>query len=120
VVPIPADQRWQLGRQQSCLGEDAWLGSEIDDYESAIRIEFANVPQALFHQMLPGGTAHARLRFFTRFYLTDPLDVEVGLQLRHDEAGAARTGRGAWSRLGFDTWLNPGEAKLPTRVHYAL
>ncbi|BAN26552.1 type VI secretion system baseplate subunit TssG [Caballeronia insecticola] len=120
AVPIPGDQRWQLGLGQSRLGEDAWLGSEIDDYQSTIRLEFADVPQALFHQMLPGGSAHARLRFFTRFYLTDPLDVEVALQLRHDEAGAARTGRGAWSRLGFDTWLNPGEAALPTRVQYAL
>jgi type VI secretion system protein ImpH len=120
AVPIPADQRWQLGRQQSRLGEDAWLGAEIDDHEGAIRIEFAGVPQKLFHQMLPGGSAHARLRFFTRFYLTDPLDVDVELELRHEDAGTARLGRGAWSRLGFDTWLNPGEAKSPTRVHYSL
>jgi type VI secretion system protein ImpH len=120
AVPIPGDQRWQLGQQQSRLGEDAWLGSEIDDYESTIRIVFAEVPQALFHQMLPGGRAHTRLRFFTRFYLTDPLDVEVELELRHDEAGAARTGRGLWSRLGFDMWLNPGETALPTRVQYLL
>ncbi|BAO90632.1 type VI secretion system baseplate subunit TssG [Caballeronia cordobensis] len=120
AVPIPADQRWQLGQQPGRLGEDVWLGSEIDDHEGAIRIEFADLPHTLFHQMLPGGSAHARLSFFTRFYLTDPLDVEVELRLRRDETGAARTGRGAWSRLGFDTWLNPGEAALPTRVKFAL
>ncbi len=119
-VPIPDDQRWRLGEGQSCLGEDAWLGSEVDDYESTIRVEFSDLPQALFQQMLPGGTAHARLGFFTRHYLTDPLDVEVDLQLRRDEVAAARTGRGPWSRLGFDTWLNPGEAELATRVQYRL
>ncbi|RZF23597.1 type VI secretion system baseplate subunit TssG [Paraburkholderia sp. UYCP14C] len=117
---IPDEQRWRLGQQQGCLGEDAWVGAEIDDWESTIRIEFGGLPQALFRQMLPGGSAHARLRFFARFYLAEPLEVDIELQLRHDEADAARTGVGLWSRLGFDTWLNPRDADLPARVQYRL
>ncbi|WP_213307587.1 type VI secretion system baseplate subunit TssG [Paraburkholderia sacchari] len=118
--PIPGDQRWQLGRQGSCLGEDAWLGEQIDDYNSTIKVRFADLPQPLFRQLLPGGAGHTRLRFLTRFYLIDPLDVEVELDLRHEEASPARFGSSAWSRLGFDTWLNPGQANLPTRVQYCL
>lgn len=120
ALPIPADQRFQLGRQGSRLGEDAWLGAQIDDHEGSIRVRLADVPQSLFHRMLPGGTGHARLRFLTQFYLNDPLDVEVELDLRHEDARGARTGRADWSRLGFDTWLIPEQAKQSTRVQYRL
>jgi type VI secretion system protein ImpH len=81
-------------------------------------VRLADLPQPLFHQLLPGGTAHTRLRFLTRFYLIDPLDVEVELDLRREAAGAARLGRGPWSQLGYDTWLKPAQATQPTRVHY--
>ncbi|WP_028215061.1 type VI secretion system baseplate subunit TssG [Paraburkholderia mimosarum] len=118
--PIPADQRWQLGTQGSRLCDDAWLGELIDDYGGTIKVQFADVPQPLFHQLLLGGAAHERLHFLTRFYLIDPLDVDVELDLRREEAHAARCGRSIWSRLGYDTWLNPGLTDLPTRVRYRL
>ena len=117
---IPADQQCRLGRQGHCLGEDAYLGTQIDDYGSHLRIRFSDVPQPLFHQLLPGAPGHAQLRFLTNFYLIDPLDVEVDISLRHDEARAARTGRAKWSRLGLDTWLIPESGNAPTRVKFKL
>jgi len=120
TVPIPADQRWSLGRQGSGLGEDAYLGSLIDDYAGNIRIRLTDVPQALFHQLLPGAKENERLRFLVRFYLIDPCDVEVELHLRHDDARAARLNDRQWARLGLDTWLVPEQAAEPTRVAFKL
>jgi type VI secretion system protein ImpH len=80
----------------------------------------SDVPQALFHDLLPGAAGHQRLRFLTRFYLTDPFDVDVELNLRHDDARAARTNSKQWSRLGLDTWLTPEQANEPTRVKFTL
>lgn len=120
ALPIPPDQQWRLGRQGHCLGEDAYLGTEIDDYSSHLHIRLSNLSQPLFHQLLPGAAGNQRLRFLTSFYLTDPFDIEVELDLRHDEAEPARTNSTQWSRLGLDTWLMPQQAAEPTRVKFAL
>jgi type VI secretion system protein ImpH len=41
--------------------------------------------------LLPGTPGHERLAFLVRFYLIDPLDVHIVLELRHQDARAART-----------------------------
>ncbi|OWY26787.1 type VI secretion system baseplate subunit TssG [Herbaspirillum robiniae] len=120
TVGIPADQQWSLGRQGTQLGEEAYLGSLIDDYGSTLRIRLADLPQPLFHQLLPGAAGHQRLRFLTRFYLIDPLDVEVELDLLHEEARPMRANGAQWSRLGLDTWLAPEQAAEPTVVKFML
>lgn len=120
TVPIPADQMCRLGVQGHQLGEAAYLGSQIDDYSNRLRVRFSDVPQALFHQLLPGGARYGQMRFLIRFYLIDPLVVDVEINLRHSEAQAARLGRGLWTRLGMDSWLMPEQADLPTQVKFRL
>lgn len=130
-LPIPSDQCLRLGMQAHCLGEETHLGSQIDDYSSSLTISLSDLPEDLFHQLLPGTAGHARLQFLTRFYLIDPLEVRVELELRHDDARAARTlaepltsGTDAampnWSRLGLDTWLVPEQGHEPTSVRFSL
>ena len=137
AVPIPLDQRLRLGLQANCLGENTYLGSEIDDYSGSLTIRLSDLPNQLFHQLLPATEGNERLKFLTRFYLIDPLEVKVELELRHDEARGARMlsggeeandgaadsmgePRGNWSRLGFDTWLTPEYGNTPTNVKYML
>ncbi|MDR6739169.1 type VI secretion system protein ImpH [Herbaspirillum sp. 1173] len=120
TLPIPSDQQWSLGGQGSTLGEEAYLGTLIDDYGSNLRIRLSALPQQLFHQLLPGASGHQRLKFLVRFYLIDPLEVEIELGLRSDEAQAMRTNSQQWSRLGLDTWLNPAQSNTPTVVRYML
>lgn len=133
-VPIPADQRLRLGLQAHQLGEETYLGSQIDDYSGSITITLSDLPEDSFHQLLPGTPGHKRLEFLTRFYLIDPLEVRVVLELRHEEARPARTltalaGAGKpeaetawtnWTRLGMDTWLTPEHVHEPTRVQFTL
>ncbi|TDV28734.1 type VI secretion system protein ImpH [Paraburkholderia caballeronis] len=120
AVPIPDDQRCRLGVRGHQLGEGAWLGSEVDDYANQLRIRFSDVPHALFHQLLPGMPGHAQLRFLVRFYLIDPLLVEVEIALRADDPQPARLGGNAWSRVGLDTWLAPQPGDPVTRVKFRL
>ena len=137
AVPIPMDQRLRLGLQANCLGEDAYLGSEIDDYSGSLTIRLSDLPSKLFHHLLPATEGNERLKFLTRFYLIDPLEVKIELELRHKEARGARTlsgnaeadvgtaenmaePRGNWSRLGLDTWLTPECGNTPTNVKYML
>lgn len=134
-LPIAADQQIRLGMQAHCLGEDTHLGSQIDDFSSSLTVRLGNLPEGLFHQLLPGTAGHQRLVFLTRFYLVDPLEVKVELELRHDDARDARVlGLASqnmnlsaeknpaisWSRLGLDTWLAPEKSHEPTRVQFTL
>jgi len=120
TVAIPADQQWSLGVQGTHLGDDAYLGAWMDDYNSAIRIQLTDLSADLFHRLLPGEADHQRLRFLTRYYLTTQLEVEVELGLRASEVEPARTNGLKWSRLGWDTWLAPEKDRQPERVKFAL
>lgn len=123
ALPIPADQRLALGLQGHCLGEDSYLGEQIDDVSSAIRVRLTDLPEDVFQRLLPGGADYERLRFLIRFYLIDPLSVSVELALRDGAARPARTrdhAHGHWSRLGLDTWLDPHHASEPARVKFSL
>lgn len=129
-VPIPTDQRLRLGQQAHELGETTYLGSQIDDYSGSITITLSDLPEDSFHQLLPGTPGHERLEFLVRFYLIDPLEVRVVLELRHQDARAARTldvpdaapesAATNWTRLGLDTWLTPERVRQPTRVQFTL
>lgn len=123
ALPIARDQRCSLGVQGHCLGEDSYLGMQIDDVSSAIGVRLTELPETVFQRLLPGGADYERLRFLIRFYLIDPLSVTVELALRDGAARPARTrGQtdGRWSRLGLDTWLGPNHASEPARVTFSL
>ena len=133
-VAIPDDQRLQLGQQANRLGEDAYLGSHIDDYSGSLTLRLSGLSGELFHALLPGTAENERLRALTRFYLVDPLEISVELELRHEDARPSRTlssldasdasSLGAvspyWSRLGLDTWLMAGQSHQATRVQFWL
>ena len=133
-VAIPLDQRLELGQQASRLGLDAYLGSQVDDYGGSITLRLSDLSGELFHALLPGTAEHERLKALTRFYLIDPLEISVELELLHKEARPSRTlakledSDGAnpesafayWSRLGLDTWLMADQNHQATRVQFWL
>jgi len=118
VAPIPADQRMRLGEQAHCLGEDSYLGCEIDDCESHFVVRLADLPAAVFHSLLPGSDGNRKLQFLISFYLIDPLNVDIELQLKRGKVEPARLGGGDWSRLGLDSWLAPAAESMPAPVRF--
>lgn len=105
VVKIPPDQRLVLGKAGSGLGEESFLGEEIDDRMGKFRLRIGPLKSDPFHSLLPGSVDHQRLAFLTRFYLLDVLEYDIELILAEKEAETISLGGSQWSRLGLDTWV---------------
>lgn len=118
VAPIPADQQMRLGEQANCLGEESYLGCEIDDCESHFVVRLTDLPAAVFHSLLPGSDGNRKLQFLISFYLIDPLNVDIELQLKRGTVEPARLGGSDWSRLGLDSWLAPAAESMLAPVRF--
>ncbi|MDR5837103.1 type VI secretion system baseplate subunit TssG [Caballeronia sp. LZ034LL] len=119
-LPIPADQRAALGDMRHALGVECYLGTQCRDANNRLRVELRDLPVALFEALQPGRREHERLRFLIRYYLTEPFDVTVLLELRAGVVANARAGGGHWSALGRDTWLAPSPDAVPRPVSFAV
>ena len=107
VAAIPDDQRLRLGEQAHCLGQESYLGCEIDDGENHLVVRIADLPEDVFHSLLPGSAGNQKLQFLISFYLIDPLGVTIELHPKEKEVQPVRLGGENWSGLGLDTWLAP-------------
>lgn len=117
---IAADQRWELGKQGSHLGQDVYLGSEVADCGGCIRVRLSCLGYEQFCELLPGAAGHERLNFLIKLYLIDPTDVNIELSLRSTDVQSARTGGTQWSRLGLDTWIGGKARNGASRVKYSI
>jgi len=113
TVPVPEDQRCLLGTDAAQLGGTAWLGSEVRDDTGKIRIEVGPLHAEDFARVIPGGEWHDALVRLVRFYCTEPLEFDVLVSLRPDEARPGRVDGGQWSRLGCDVWLGASGSEAP-------
>jgi len=105
TVKIPPDQRLLLGPPGNSLGEDSFLGEEIDDRMGKFRLRIGPLKSDSFHALLPGSPDHQRFAFLTKFYLLDVFEYDVELILAEKEAETVSLGGSQWSRLGLDTWV---------------
>jgi type VI secretion system protein ImpH len=108
-VKIPADQRFSLGITANLLGQDSFLGEEIDDRMGKIRLQIGPLNAQIFHDLLPGRPQYQKLAFLTKFYLVEPLEYDIELILTKGEVKTACLGAPKWSGLGCDTWTFSGE-----------
>ena len=127
MVPIPDDQRMRMLVSGRRLGMDTVLGSKIADMTGRFRIRIGPLTWREFNDLLPGTPRNDKLTGLTRFYLTDPLEVELELVLAAGEAQPIRIGDSE-ARLGLNTWDFAGSSigevsalfrveTLPTRKH---
>jgi type VI secretion system protein ImpH len=106
---IPPDQRAVLGESGHRLGEDCFLGNEIDDRMGKFRLRIGPLDADRFDSLLPGKPAHHRVAAMVGLYLTDPLEYDLELVLSGGEAKTACLGGQRWSALGLDTWSFSGD-----------
>lgn len=105
VVKIPLDQRCYLGKSGCRLGQESYLGEEIEDRMGKFRLRLGPLNSEAYHRLLPGAPDHQTLVFLTRFYLLDPFEFDIELILAEGEARTVSLGGEHWSSLGLDTWL---------------
>ena len=106
---IPPDQRAVLGESGRRLGEDCFLGDEIDDRTGKFRLRIGPLDADRFDSLLPGRQAHHRIAAMVGLYLTDPLEYDIELVLAGGEARTMCLGAPRWSALGLDTWSFSGD-----------
>lgn len=109
MVTIPPDQRMNVGTSGCILGEDGFLGEEIEDRMGKFRLRIGPLPIGRFRSLLPGLPDHERLAFLARLYLIDPLEYDIELLMKEEEARTVCLGSTNWSTLGLDTWIFSGE-----------
>src|SRR5690606_11070244 len=80
--PIPTDQRFSLGAQACTLGEDSHVGSVVRSRSNNLTLQIHELEQETFLALLPGQEEFEKLAFLIRYYLIDPLQVRLELQLR--------------------------------------
>jgi type VI secretion system protein ImpH len=117
---IPEDQRLVLGEHRHGLGVECYLGTQSRDSSNQLRIELRGLPEPLFRVLHPGQSEYERLRFLVKFYLIDPFEVTVLLELRAGDARPARAGGRNWNRLGENTWLAPPPDALTRPVTFLI
>ncbi|MAK55330.1 MAG: type VI secretion system baseplate subunit TssG [Pusillimonas sp.] len=105
--PIPSDQRMHLGSQACTLGEDSHVGAMVHSRINNLTIRIHDIDQTTFLALLPGQKEFAKLAFIIRYYLLDPLNVRLDLQLRRGAVQPIQLGapKKNWAALGHDTWL---------------
>ncbi|MFW5488961.1 MAG: type VI secretion system baseplate subunit TssG [Desulfovibrio sp.] len=105
---IPRDQRMCLGKSNTTLGEDAYLGREIFDRMNKFRIQVDGLDAEHFHNTLPGSETFKQLSVMTGLYLSAPLECELEVAPIKEEACTACLGgtpEGRWAHLGLSTWV---------------
>ena len=104
-VDIPEKQYCYLGTDQVTLGQDATIGQQIDDRMGKAVIKIRGVSSKDFQKFLHDSDYLDFIRTLTKFYLVQPLDIEVRLVLDPFALQTSQLGAEAWCLLGRDTWL---------------
>jgi type VI secretion system protein ImpH len=114
LARIPAPQRFCLGRSAAALGGEATLGDTVPCYEGKIVVEFDELDERTFRDLLPGSRLAGVLHALIRHYCRQPLDYAVTARLLPGETRAARLGcgTGRFASLGLDAWLGFGGGSL--------
>ena len=119
-VRIPDDQRFSLGQENNCLGEDAVVGELVEDRLGRITVRIGPMSAEDYHQCLPGSDRYEWIVQLIRLYLVQPLSCNLQLVMRPAEAQNAQLGGTTWSALGLDTWvfstLQPERAEAPFQI----
>lgn len=105
MTPIPADQRLRLGVSGHCLGEDASIGVFVSDSTGRFRVHAGPLSGERFQGLLPGGSAFDRIGNMIDFYLDQPLDWDLEIEVAPAEIRPVSLGEEDRSRLGWNTWL---------------
>ncbi|MGA1874894.1 MAG: type VI secretion system baseplate subunit TssG [bacterium] len=117
---IPQDQRLRLGLSGGCLGQDGFLGEEIEDRMGKFGLQIGPLDPERFHALLPGGENHQKLTFLIGLYLVEPFeyDLELILDKKKGQMSTTCLGGPQWAGLGLDTWIFSGDYEGEIRAYF--
>ncbi len=104
-VRIPQDQHALLGISSSTLGEDSVIGTWIKDMAGKFSIRIKEADARTLHEFLPDQDSFYALRQLVEFYVNQPLEWDLVVEVRQGQIQTTQPGNGSWSHLGWNTWL---------------
>jgi type VI secretion system protein ImpH len=107
-ISLQPDQKNSLGRNNALLGINCLAGGRVADRSGKFRLIFGPMGYESLLKLIPNGTYFALIVGLTRLYLLDPLDFEMEMVLRREEAPLMRLCDDAPNFLGWTTWLVDG------------
>lgn len=105
MAAIDDSQRMKIGMTGSALGEDTYVGQEIEDRMGKFRIRIGPLTQADFLRFTPGKPDYERLTALTQLYLVEPLEYDIELILTENQAQTACLGDPDRAMVGVTCWV---------------
>ncbi|MBT7260904.1 MAG: type VI secretion system baseplate subunit TssG [Desulfobacula sp.] len=114
-VSIPDDQHSLLGISSCALGQDSVIGVVINDIMGKFQIMITDANADILHMFLPDQKLFLELKQMVDFYVNQPLDWELAIELEGKNIETTQPGNKKWSNLGWNTWL-ASENNVPHKV----
>ena len=128
-VMIPNDQHFIVGLSCCTLGDDSVIGEEIIDISGKFQILIRDADADTLHSFLPDRTLFLELKQLVEFYVDQPLEWELVVELKKKKDKNSETANietacvgnknKKWSNLGWNTWLF-SESMAPETVRTVL
>ncbi len=119
-VKIPEDQRLSLGVVNNALGDECYLGEEIDDRLGKFKLVVGPVDEEVYHSCLPQSKNYYWLEELVTLYVSQPLECDLELVLTPEEARHPCLGQEKWGSLGYDCWLYSSDTPADSRAEFPL
>jgi type VI secretion system protein ImpH len=114
---IAEDQLARIGRVNSTLGRDLFVGRSAADLSGRFRLRLGPLDWRRLNDFLPVGADHRPLVELVRFALADPLDFELALMIRREDVRPLTLDRTGDCRLGWTSWIGrPDDALQCVRL----
>lgn len=120
MAAIADSQRMKIGLTGSTLGEDTYVGQEIEDRMGKFTIRIGPLTQADFLRFTPGKPDYERLTALTQFYLVEPLEYDIELILAEHQAQTVSLGDPDRALLGVTGWVFSEPALGEVRTRFAV
>jgi len=111
-VAIPCDQYAFLGISGCTLGSDSVIGKAINDISGKFQVHVSGADADTLHSLLPDQDQFLEFKQMVNFYVNQPLDWELVIELEENKIETAQVGNKKWGSLGWNTWLVPEKKRL--------
>lgn len=116
-VAIAPGSQFRWGFANNLLGEDAILGSSIEDDLGKFRIRLGKAAYEKLAPFLPDGNRHQQLAELLSMINREPLEWDIAFEFEPESVPMAQLGE---SRLGWSSWMYAHEtARLESTIHLA-
>ena len=94
------------------LGQSTVLGKRVWDQSAGIALEISGLCLNRLRQLLPGGQDSNQVRWMTRRYLQQDLDIDMVVHVAAREVSPTVLGSKEPLRLGWTSWLVSGSTRV--------